>query len=245
MPASALQVGQRKRAQPVTKVCRRLKKKQRSTSTEPPQAREWGREQAGFVRRSKRRRGKRLVTSVERERDLSLSLSLPFSVSLSRYESLGQTYADGQFRASLRPLCSAGPRGQRTRLRCFCSPTCTGRSWLSGSAAQKRQQRLNSAAQHLSDARGRAANKGVRGRKRGEKEGKEIKQCRLKHKLKLFLKQLAWRFSIKAMTAELEARVSERRFLKKNNCWMLLPVSFRLEFSGRNKDKARLLVTQG
>lgn len=85
----------------------------------------------------------------------------------------GGTYADRQFRASLRPLCSAGPRGQRTRLRCFCSPMCTGRSWLSGSAAQKRHN-LNSAAQHLSDVRGWAAKKKKR-KKEKEKKKKEGK----------------------------------------------------------------------
>lgn len=108
------------------------------------------------MRRSKRRRGKRLVTSVGRRAFLRIS-DTRGKPGVSRGARTG-TYADGQFRASLRPLCSAGPRGQRTRLRCFCSPMCTGRSWLSGSAAQKRHN-LKSAAQHLSDMRGWAAKK--------------------------------------------------------------------------------------
>lgn len=48
-----------------------------------------------------------------------------------------RTHADGRCQACLRQLGSAGPRGQRTPLRCFCSPMCTGRSWLSGSAAER------------------------------------------------------------------------------------------------------------
>lgn len=51
------------------------------------------------------------------------------------------TYAAGQCQASLHQLCSAGPRGQRIPLRCFCSPMCTGLSWLSGSAAEWRKKK--------------------------------------------------------------------------------------------------------
>lgn len=61
----------------------------------------------------------------------------PNNTHTNTHSGADRTHADGRCRACLRQLGSAGPRGQRTPLRCFCCPTCTGQSWLSGSAAER------------------------------------------------------------------------------------------------------------